>query len=351
MKVNKFKSLALGLAISAVSSAAMAASATLTTIDVPYAWQSMNVSDHGQISYYKMYSIGSPIRTRVYTWSVEDGETLLDEIPEQHYGIGTSGDGSRTTVFTGENGAPTHVYTNDVEQLIPSSAFFSRVMSDDGKTLGGRDAANQPAVMDIDTGLITTISIPASPLVRGDIMQISDDGQTLLIDARDGTNNLLRYLVDRSGNVKATLPTRDTIYYFAPTDMSGDGQTIAFQGARENVDGCAPHYSALCIDQWVWNQSTGMKKFEINQMVNAKLNYNGTIRTIGNQIWDNVAGTRNLISALQAKGVDTSGWTNMGVVNISSNGKYLVGEGYKNGTQKRFLIENNAEPICTVPAF
>lgn len=363
MKINKFKFLALGLAISAVSSAAMASSATLTTIDLPYAWQSLDVSDQGQISYIKNYSIGAPIRTRAYTWSAEDGETLLDEIPEQHYTAASSTDGSRIAVFTGESSggitAPTHIYTDGVEQTISGSVFRSYSMSGDGLILGGMDASNQPSVMNIDTGVITPISIPNVSLINGTVRMISDNGQALYVTGVTTSNEYVNYLVDLARNavtnidLSPTAVSPDKTEGYVVHDMSGDGLTLAVKSGQMYNDWGAVCYGDCAQPKvWKWTPETGKQLLIPSAGFEAATsNYSGSLITGGKTIWDNVAGSRDLISALQAKGVDTSGWTAMTLNDISSNGKYLVGSGTKNGVYKKFLIENNAEPICTVPAF
>lgn len=356
MKVNKFKSLALALAISAVSSAAFATSATITTIDIPFALSAeIGVSDQGQVSLMRNYGINSPIGTKAYTWSEEDGLNELGQIEEQMHYIDSSVDGSRVALLTGSASTifyptqtnDTHIYTDGVQQVISGSVFASFVMSGDGTTLGGTDANQQPAIMDIDTGTITPISIPNVNLSNYAVRLISDNAQTLLV-----AGSTLAYLVDRAGNVKATIDLTATPGsstpggFLAILDISGDGSTLTAQ----TTAGCTSEY--ICqYNGWTWTQQSGFQKLIDNATFHPKLNHNASIMTAGTSIWDDVSGSRNLVSALQAKGVDVTGWAGLRVYDISSNGKYLVGSGMKDGVTKAFLIENNAVPQCTVPSF
>lgn len=367
MKVNKFKSLALGLAISAVSSAALAASATLTMINAPQGSGSISemigVSEQGKVSFMN-FTYGN--RRAINTWSKSTGLSKIAEtVPYYTYGgagahsIPISLDGSRVAVLNGSTSViynsydqHTYVYTNGVEQVISGSAFASFFMSGDGNTLGGADASNQPAIMDIDTGEITTISIPNVNLTSYAVKLISDDGETLLLEPYSPySTRAYYYLVDRLGNIKSSIArtssgnTWDTIHQV--WDLSGDGSTLSFTRGGHYCDN-----GTRCIQSWQWTQETGM--VQVDGMVIKRpnlLNRTGSIMTKGTEIWDNVAGNRDLVSVLQAKGVDTTGWSDMNLYNVSSNGKYLVGTGTYGGSIKHFLIENNAEPICTVPAF
>jgi hypothetical protein len=373
MKFNQLKSLAAGLALSALSSAALAASATITPInDAPRPSGSfggiMSVSDQGTVAIMTTRA-DAQASIVVNTWSKSSGLTTLgitgtpsiDGLGAGPNSIMISLNGSRvallngsTSIIWGTKDRHTYVYTNGVEQVISGSAFAAYIMSGDGKTLGGVDAGKQPAIMDIDTGVITRIDIANVNETNFVVKGLSDDGKTLLIQS-----TYYFYLVDRAGNVKSRLNVSNTTTTATPEttrnfmDISGDGNTLLF-----HVGNSCTYSQGECIPILSWTKETGFvqitKVFETGVYPGPKfyINRSGTISTMRTNIWDNVAGKRNIYNALQAKGVDMSGWGALDLTNISSNGKYLVGTGTTStGEYKRFLIENNTEPVCTTPTF
>ena len=303
--------------------------------------QPMAVSNSGVVAFQD--------ETHVYSWSYYDGLMQLGAKTDHQGTFDISNDGSIVMTSHQLGAAYPVIYQNgEVRQV----NFNADALSGNGERLGGRNGEMFYSPMSYDLTTDTPISHGSGSTYR--ISDLSTDG-SLKLQHNNSWNSppaKTSYIIGRGASVPIAQNFGE-----GRLDLSGDGQTVI---GRYGVCADMP---VTCSRAW----SADKGSVELGPYLHRGVNHDAT-KAVGvgyvpkevdwfgsprtmyfpdyGAYWDSQNGLQDIVTMLEAAGVDMSGWSAIRLSAISDDGNYVVGYGTNpEGLNRAFFISFK-EPVC-----
>lgn len=300
--------------------------------------RAVGVSSDG--TYVAGYSGGGPAGQRAFRWSATGGFELFGQ-PNSTQPYGISGDGN--TIVGQANGLPFAWRNGSMQGLYGGSGWFATASNSTGSVSVGAKGgySGNRAVRWID-GASQSLD-PYNNFGTTIAWCVSGDGQTIAGDAIASFGEVA-FRWNPTGGMQSlgTLVGGNASW---SRGISGDGTTIV--GMSSSTSG----YRAFR-----WTSSFGM--VDLGTMTGGfssatAVSGDGTITvgfgdigtTTGAFIHEDSIGMVYLREYLAGRGVDLTGWDQLLTATaISANGRFVVGNGIFNGTERAFIADVGVVP-------